>query len=378
MLKYKLKAIIFENIGDPEIGDYYVVFKEAMTKEHVTNRTNLNKRLIDQNLYETTNLKYFKRKGKKIRLHPDVQTFVINAKDLNKLDEWVAIRIKDGSLRYRNFMKWFKETPNINEYTFKNMREAFWPNSPIHTFEELSKIALSLTYEIDSKGNFKEVKYRFEGKEFVVNEESYRASIMEHWEGPADIKKMRRIVGATEIMKRTSTFTEVENKIKNSGKDSDMEVILGVTEDFADAVLNDTSRTKKAEHLREIIVKKVAAKAIAKEWDYNKSKAYLDKYTVDYFEELPDEQLNKLYLKEVMKKAELKINEAIIEKAINRNRKNAVANIKRLGSTIWNNTTPKNRQRLPEDIKEMFDKLFLFILLYFFIHSGGGNGVEID
>ena len=57
-----------------------------------------------------------------------------------------------------------------------------------------------------------------------------------------------------------------------------------------------------------------------------------------------------------MKKAELKTNEAIIEKAINRNRKNAVANIKRLGSTIWNNTTPKNRQRLPEDIKEMFDK----------------------
>ena len=361
LLKYKmtypdLKAIIFENIEDPEIGDHYVVFKEAMTKEYVTNRTNLNKRLIDQNLYETTNLKYFKRKGKKIRLHPDVQTFVINAKDLNKVDEWVAIRIKDGSLNYRNFMKWFKETPNINEYTFKNMREAFWPNSPIHTFEELSKIALSLTYEIDSKGNFKEVKYRFEGKEFVVNEESYRASIMEHWEGPADIKKMRRIVGATEIMKRTSTFTEVENKIKNSAKDSDMEVILGVTEDFADAVLNDTSRTKKAERLREIIVKKVAAKAIAKEWDYNKSKAYLDKYTVDYFEELPDEQLNKLYLKEVMKKAELKTNEAIIEKAINRNRKNAVANIKRLGSTIWNNTTPKNRQRLPEDIKEMFDK----------------------
>ena len=361
LLKYKmtypdLKAIIFENIEDPEIGDHYVIFKEAMTKEYITNRTNLNKRLIDQNLYETTNLKYFKRKGKKIRLHPDVQTFVINAKDLNKVDEWVAIRIKDGSLNYRNFMKWFKETPNINEYTFKNMREAFWPNSPIHTFEELSKIALSLTYEIDSKGNFKEVKYRFEGKEFVVNEESYRASIMEHWEGPADIKKMRRIVGATEIMKRTSTFTEVENKIKSSANDSDMEVILGVTEDFADAVLNDTSRTKKAERLREIIVKKVAAKAIAKEWDYNKSKAYLDKYTVDYFEELPDEQLNKLYLKEVMKKAELKTNEAIIEKAINRNRKNAVANIKRLGSTIWNNTTPKNRQRLPEDIKEMFDK----------------------
>lgn len=329
--------------------------KGAVDTKIVDKKGKLN-RVPPKELIERTNLKYFKKPGKKLRMDPDLQTFVIETTKLDQMEEWIATRIKDGSLTKRKLMRWFKETPNINEYTFKHLREAFWPNSPILTFEELSKIALSLTYDIDSKGNFKEVKYRFEGKEFVVNEESYRASIMEHWEGPADIKKMRRIVGATEIMKRTSTFTEVENKINSSAKDSDMEVILGVTEDFADAVLNDTSRTKKAEYLREIIVKKIAAKAISKEWDYNKSKAYLDKYTVDYFEELPDEELNKLYLKEVMKKAELKTNEAIIEKAINRNRKNAVANIKRLGSTIWNNTTPKNRQRLPEDIKEMFDK----------------------
>lgn len=360
LLRYKLtypdiKAVVFENIQDPEMGNHYVIFKEAMTKDHISNRSQANARVPSAEKIENTNLKYFKKPGKKLRMDEELQSFVINV-NLDKVDEWISTRIKEGTLNKRKLMNWFKETANMNEYTFKQMKQNFWPDSPINTFEELSKIALGLTFDIDKNGNFKEIKYRFDGQEFTINEDAYRVAIMEHWEGAADIKKLRRIVGATEIMKRTPTFTAVEAKAQTHTKDSDIEVVLGVTEDFADAVLNDTTRTKKAEKLREIVVKKVAAKAVAGEWDYNKSKAYLDKYTTEYFEDLDDETLNKLYLKEVMKRAEIKTNDAIIEKAITRNRRNAVANIKRLGTTIWQNTTPKNRSRLPAEVQEMFDK----------------------
>ena len=369
LLKYKLtypniKGVIFENIQDPDLGNHYVLFPEGMGKESLQNRSNLNKRLVNKDVWETTNLKYFKKKGKKLRVHEDLQAFVINAKDLDKLDEWVSTRIKNGTLSYRKLMKWFKEAPNINEYTFKHMREAFWPNSPILTFEELSRIALGLTFDIDKDGNFVEVKFRSPKDanghydEFTINEDAYRVAIMEHWEGPADIKKMRRIVGATEIIKHAESFTELQEKVGKNSDDGDMDIddIIGATEDFTEAVLNDTPRTKKAEILRKIIVRKVGAKAQAGEWDYAKSKAMLDKYTIEYFEELPEDQLNKLYLKEAMKKAEIKTNEKVIDKVLKRNRKNAVANIKGLGTTIWNNTAPKNRSRLPKQIQEMFDE----------------------
>lgn len=337
---------------------------------HVKERVNQLKRNPDKDLIETTNLKYFKRKGKKLRLDPDLQTFIIEATNLDQMEEWLSSRIKDGTLRKRKLMKWFKETPNINEYTFKHLREAFWPNSTILTFEDLQKASITLTMEIDEKGNPvlvpfvfngkrvgekpKEVVYKYGKDRFSINENSYRVALMEYWTGYADVNKVRRIVGATEILRRTETFTSVEEKAKNSSKDGDIDLVLGVTEDFADAVLNDMPRSKKAQKLREIVVKSIAAKSIAGDYTYEEALKMLNKYTIEYFEDLPDEELDNLYVTEMMKKDGLNVNKEIIKKAITRNRKNAIANMKRLATTIWNNTTVKNRKRLPSDIQNMF------------------------
>lgn len=329
-------------------------------------------RVPPKELIESTNLKYFKKPGKKLRMDPDLQTFVIETTKLDQMEEWVATRIKDGSLTKQKLMRWFKEASNINEYTFKHLREAFWPNSTILTFEDLQKASITLTMEVDKDGNLisqplvfngkkvgekpKEVTYQYRGDTFSIDENRYRVVLMEYWTGYADVSKIRRIVGATEILRRTETFTSVEEKVKKASGDADMEVILGVTEDFADAILNDTPKSQKAQKLREIVVKKIAAKSISGDYTYEQALKQLNKYTLEYFEDLPDETLDKLFVTEMMKKDGLKTNEEIIQKAINRNRKNAIANMKRLATTIWNNTTPKNRKRLPSEIQNMFTK----------------------
>ena len=69
---------------------------------------------------------------------------------------------------------------------------------------------------------------------------------------------------------------------------------------------------------------------------------------------MPADELDKMYIKEFMKKENVKVQDATIEKAITRNRKNAVKNIKRMGTMIWNHTTNKNRVRILTDIKSLF------------------------
>ena len=103
-----------------------------------------------------SNLKYLLETGKPLRAHPDLQDFIINAKNLNLLEDDVADMITSGDLKnkgYQKMLKWFKNAKSINAYTFKHMQEAFWPESPIKSFEELVKITTTLTMETDEQGN---------------------------------------------------------------------------------------------------------------------------------------------------------------------------------------------------------------------------------
>lgn len=350
------KYVIFTPKG---AGPFEVDFKQINRAQKgatdLTSHKELKRiRKVPKYKAEQSNLKYLIKKGKSIRIHPDLQTFIIEASNLNMLEQDVANMIKDATITYQKLMKWFKETSNINNYTFKHMQQSFWPDSPITDFETLMKVTSGITFDLDDKGNFKEVKFRLKDEEFTINDDAYRVVVMDHWTEGTDMNTIRKLVGATEILRRTITFTELSERAKKSTDGEIDDIQLGVTEDFVDALLNNSTRAKKEQALRGFVMKQIAAKAIEGKMTYDEAKKILNKYTIEFFEDLSDNDLDRMYVKWVLEKEGAKVKEEVINKALERNRKNAIANIKRLGTTIWNNTTVKNRKRLPADTFLLF------------------------
>lgn len=350
------KYVIFTPKGaGPFEVDFKQINKAQKGAPDLTSHKELKRiRKVPKYKAEQSNLKYFIKKGKSIRIHPDLQSFIIEASNLNMLEQDVANMIKDASITYQKLMKWFKETPNINNYTFKHMQQSFWPDSPITNFEALMKVTSTITFDLDDKGNFKEVKFRLKDEEFTINDDAYRVAVMDHWTEGTDMNTIRKLVGATEILRRTITFAEMSERAKKSTDGEIGDIQLGVTEDFVDALLNNSTRAKKEQALRGFVMKQIAAKALEGKMTYDEAKKILNKYTIEFFEDLSDNDLDRMYVKHVLDKEGAKVKEEVINKALERNRKNAIANIKRLGTTIWNNTTIKNRKRLPADTFLLF------------------------
>lgn len=316
-------------------------------------------RVPSKKLRDETNLKFFKKKNKKLRMHPDLQYFVIKA-DLNRLDEWIVDRIsgsKKGTLTKRKLMKWFKETQDMNEYTFKLLKEAFWEDSPILTFQQLCEIGLSLTQEFDENGNLKQIYFRnSDGKEFVIPEGKYRVAIMQHWNSDEDISNLRKIVGFTETQRNQEiNFSTLERKAQTSTDDDTIELNLGSEDEAFEAILQD-SYTQKAERLYATYRQGLGAKVIRGDLSKEEARTKIKKFGLNYWENLPKEKLDELYLKLMLKKYDIKRNAETITRAVNRNRTHARTRLKNLGTRIWNAVAPKNRNRLPKEVLELYDK----------------------
>lgn len=316
-------------------------------------------RVPSKKLRDETNLKFFKKKNKKLRMDPDLQYFVITA-DLSKLDEWIVERIsgsKKGTLTKRKLMRWFKETQDMNEYTFKLLKEAFWEDSPILTFQQLCEIGLSLTQEFDENGNLKQVYFRnSDGKEFVISEGKYRVAIMQHWNSDEDISKLRKIVGFTETQRNQEiNFSTLERKAQTSTDDDTIELNLGSEDDAFEAILQD-SYTQKAERLYATYRQELGAKVIRGDLSKEEARAKIKKFGLNYWENLPKEKLDELYLKLMLKKHGIKRNAETITRAVKRNRTHARTRLKNLGTRIWNAVAPKNRNRLPKEVLDLYDK----------------------
>ena len=122
------------------------------------------KRNPNKDLIESTNLKYFKKKGKKLRLDPDLQGFIIEANNLDMLDEWVSKSIKNGSLTKQKLMKWFKNGKKIETTTdMKQVIEQALVYVPKAEREEAVKKSCARTFQalrIDVNSEF-EVLYAF-------------------------------------------------------------------------------------------------------------------------------------------------------------------------------------------------------------------------
>ncbi len=316
-------------------------------------------RVPSKKLRDETNLRFFKKKNKKLRMHPDLQYFVIKA-DLNRLDEWIVDRIsgsKKGTLTKRKLMKWFKETQDMNEYTFKLLKEAFWEDSPILTFQQLCEIGLSLTQELDENGNLKQIYFRnSDGKEFVIPEGKYRVAIMQHWNSDEDISKLRKIVGFTETQRNQEiNFSTLERKAQTSTDDDSIELNLGSEDEAFEAILQD-SYTQKAERLYATYRQELGAKVIRGDLSKEEARTKIKKFSLNYWENLPKEKLDELYLKLMLKKYDIKRNAETITRAVKRNRTHARTRLKNLGTRIWNAVAPKNRNRLPKEVLELYDK----------------------
>lgn len=335
-------------------GPYRVGFKDKVAKSSMANKSAKGSRGVSKKSAKGTNLEYLTEKGKKLRIDPEAKAFIENSR-LELLEDDVAAMITSGDLRhkaYQKLMKWFKTTDGMNEYTFQQFKKAFWADSKVDSFKQLVEITTGLTFDLDDKGNWHEVKFRGpNGEEFSINDDAYRRVVMEYWVDEKSTAEIRRIVASTEILRREITFSSLAQTDKEGEVKEFDPAALG---DFTEAILNNTTRIKKENYLMKVAHRQILADAAAGKLTLEETRAKLNKFNEDYFGSLTDDQLDEMFLKYNLKAQNLKVKEAAIKKALQRNRKNAVANIKRLGTTIWNNTTPKNRPRLPKKVAQLF------------------------
>lgn len=318
-------------------------------------------RIVSKKANRDTPLRYLFTKGKKARIDPRVQDFMLSMKDsdLDKLDDDLALMITSGDLKsraYQKMIEWFKDTNYINEYTFNKFHKYFWPDSPITSFKQLMEIALDITMDVDERGNPHEVEFRYGNQKFVVNEDLYRVAVMEHWQDSSSMADIRKLVGATEILRRTIPESKLKKAQNKEGETLDLQIKDQATADFVDATLNNTTRERKIKALRGTVIKNIKRQALEGTITYEEAKKSLEEFNEDYLNSLDNDTLDQLYLKHVMKQQGVSVTDEKLKEALSRNRKNSIANSKRLATTIWKNTTPKTRKRLPEGVIDLFDK----------------------
>lgn len=340
-------------------GQVYNVPKKKATTRKTSYEKEVDKelkktRFLSKTDAKGTNLEYLVKEKGKSRVDSRVQDFWLDA-NLKLLEDDLAIMLTSGELRskaYQKMISWFKDTKYMNDYTFRMFKKHFWADSPIKGFKELIEVTLGITTELDGNGEYKEVKFFYKDQELIVNEDKYRVAVMEHWEGPESISSIRKLVGSTEALKRAIPMSKL-NKGQNKEGET-IELDFKAEGDFVQSLLENTTREKKIQAIRSQITKIISKKALSQQITYEEAKTTLAQFDDTYFEDLSDDAIDKLYIKQKMKESGVQITDEDVQKALSRNRKNSIANSKRLATTIWNNTTPKTRKLLPKEIQNIF------------------------
>ena len=99
--------------------------------------------LFEKNV-KGTNLEYWLKKypDKIPEVDPAVQEFVISATDFTKLDKWLVDKIKNAELTLRDIYNYVRDAKSINDYTFNELKKAFFKNTPFNTFNEVKSFVL--------------------------------------------------------------------------------------------------------------------------------------------------------------------------------------------------------------------------------------------
>lgn len=106
-----------------------------------------NSRFISDKIANESNLKYFKKKGRSIYMHPNLKRFIIaTTHDFASLDPYLQKQIKAGKLTYNDIKDYAATTTNMNDFTFKSIANYIYNNEEAAKldFKQMRKILDSL------------------------------------------------------------------------------------------------------------------------------------------------------------------------------------------------------------------------------------------
>lgn len=132
-------------------------------------------RYVSKRKYEGTNLEYFTKTYKRTQMSPELQNFVLNAKDLDPfLQERIDGKLK-GTLTEQDVFDYIRSKNDIDDNTFKQINNAFFKNKYLENFSELNNLidhemreswAIYRMFKLDEKLKGNEVLLDTEGISF--------------------------------------------------------------------------------------------------------------------------------------------------------------------------------------------------------------------
>lgn len=94
-------------------------------------------RYVSKNKYAGTNLQYFVKSYSPTTMSPELQKFILNAKDLDPALQNKINGKEKGTLTQRYVFDYLRSKTKIDDNTFKQINDAFFQNKYIKTFDEL-------------------------------------------------------------------------------------------------------------------------------------------------------------------------------------------------------------------------------------------------
>ena len=196
-------------------------------------KSNRSRALFEKNV-KGTNLEYWLKKypDKIPEVAPEVQEFVIGASDLNKLPKSLSEKIKNATLTTRDIYNYIRDAENMNDYTFQELKKAFFKNTPFNSFNEVKSFV-----------NIVEEAYAIKAGFLSIEQEHYVDRVL-NWDLKDYKKNFERIEKNESVSKvisdarlRFDSFwitNESDKRVKETFDISDAEadIILGLLKYF--------------------------------------------------------------------------------------------------------------------------------------------------
>ena len=279
-------------------------------------------RYVSKRKYAGTNLEYFTKSYKRTQMSPELQDFILKAKDLDPfLQERINGKLK-GTLTEQDVFDFVRSKNDIDDNTFKQINDAFFKNKQIDNFSELtnlidhemreswavyrmfkldeklknnkillntSGISFDYIYELIERNDEYKKKYAkllsqyddYYGKSFDVNEAYARISYLRHYDGTL---KSQRDIGAVVRLAAILNWNTTQKNNKFDIADSYSEAIEDLDLD-KDAMID-------AIKMRELAKKAKELEAEGK--SYNEAKMESLRYVMELSYELDSMSLSEI------------------------------------------------------------------------------------
>lgn len=354
---------------------------------------------------EGTNLEYFIKKGRPIQMGKDTQQFVLKADKYRLAPElWDMIGGDNaGTLTRTKVMDYFRNSDNMNKYTFNLINECYFQNEDIKSFEKMEKY---LDYKIADyyalrgvlrrynltdlaydrltsdtvqrinevvmkdpklKKMYKTIRNRYEtyqGQPILINRKAMRVMFMKYFDGTIQslgyigaIGKFLAINGWNLPGEKSTTSLD-QNIANKKGGDSNTTIQDTIVDESSLEAFNETLSNMERKDMMNQILHYTADVLREKGVKYNKQEL------LQSVRNLSDEMLLDMYTKlqlgdvvgHTMSKTEL--DEEFSGEAqpiVKTPRKNYLSSIYSINSTIRRNLSPKEAAKLRDVHPDMFD-----------------------